>query len=107
MSVRVLITACCACIAATAAAAFFAQDKPPTVTWPAVLDQPAAWYGTPAARAVADNVLRYQRPDGGWPKNIDMTAPPESTAAGGVKSTIDNGATTTQLRLLARVFRAT
>jgi PelA/Pel-15E family pectate lyase len=69
------------------------------VAWSRILEQPAAWYGGPQARAVAENVLHYQNADGGWPKNIDMTA----RSAAGSESTIDNGATVTQLRFLARV----
>jgi len=39
------------------------------------LRQPAAWYAGADARRVADNVMRYQRDSGGWPKNLDMAAP--------------------------------
>jgi PelA/Pel-15E family pectate lyase len=70
-----------------------------TAAWDRILEQPAQWYRGAQARAVAENVLHYQNADGGWPKNIDMTA----RAAGRAESTIDNGATVTQLRLLARV----
>ncbi len=40
-------------------------------------------HGTRAAeaRAIADNVLRYQRENGGWPKDIDMAAVPAGSAA--------------------------
>ena len=72
------------------------------MAWKRILDQPAQWYGGPQARAVAENVLHYQNPDGGWPKNVDMTA---RTAARDA-STIDNDATVTQLRLLAQVLSA-
>ena len=77
-----------------------------TVAWNAVLRQPDAWYETTEAQTVADRVLLYQRQSGGWPKDIDMTvAPPPGTSAPAAPadSTIDNGATTTQIRLLARV----
>jgi len=105
MLTRWLVAAlCCACVISDVN--LHARNAQERVTWGAVLDQPAGWYGTPSARAIADNVLQYQRSDGGWPKNIDMTAPPAGTASGDLKSTIDNGATTTQLQLLARVFAA-
>lgn len=82
------------------------QQKTAPVTWSTILQQEIAWYGTAEARAVSDIVLTYQQADGGWPKNIDMTVAP--VAAGRRhESTIDNGATTTQLQLLARVFAAT
>jgi pectinesterase len=90
------------------------QAQANAVTWDRILQQPAAWYGTPAAVAVADNVLRYQRHTGGWPKNIDMARPQtEADVAQLAKeraqddSTIDNDATITQLRVLARVYGAT
>ena len=84
------------------------------VTWDRVLLQPAAWYGSAEAVAIAANVLRYQRHTGGWPKNIDMARPLDiaertQLAADSKQndSTIDNDATVTQLRLLARVHAAT
>jgi PelA/Pel-15E family pectate lyase len=90
------------------------QKQTGAVTWDRILQQPVAWYGSAAAVAVAENVLRYQRDTGGWPKNIDM-ARPESDAERAqlakdralTDSTIDNDATTTQLHLLARVHAAT
>ena len=51
-------------------------QAPARVRWDDVLRQPAEWYGSADARAVADNVLRYQRQDGGWPKDVDMAAAP-------------------------------
>ena len=79
------------------------------VPWRNVLEQPPAWYGSTEARLVADNVLAWQRPHGGWPKDVDMTRRPSSAAASPSTpdSTIDNGATVTQVRLLDRVFAAT
>ncbi len=69
------------------------------------------WYASPEARAVAANVLLYQTPEGGWPKNVDMTRPPSAawraeTTPDLRAPTIDNGATTSQLELLARVNAA-
>ena len=76
--------------------------------WNDVLKQPAEWYATAEARALADNVVLYQHATGGWPKNRDMTLPPAAQPATRETDapTIDNGATTTQLRLLARVLSA-
>jgi PelA/Pel-15E family pectate lyase len=73
------------------------------VPWDAVLDQPPSWYATGAARAMADAVLLHQRESGGWPKDLDMTRPPAGAAAARAEATIDNGATTTQIRVLAHV----
>ena len=82
------------------------------VPWHDILRQPADWYGTAEARAVADCVLQFQTGSGGWPKNVDMTRPPTaeflaSIAADHRAPTIDNNATHTQLRFLALVIAAT
>lgn len=85
----------------------------PTVRWSDALRQPATWYaGTEAAR-VAETVILHQRTSGGWPKNVDMARTLTDTDRTELEaqrsrpdSTIDNGATTTQLRFLARVHQA-
>jgi PelA/Pel-15E family pectate lyase len=84
------------------------------LTWSRCLEQPPAWYGSAEASRIAGQVLLYQRRTGGWPKNIDMArtlTDDERLALDQAKaetdSTIDNGATTTQLRFLALVFSAT
>jgi PelA/Pel-15E family pectate lyase len=56
-------------------------------------------------------VVLYQTDSGGWPKNVDMTQPPSAAflaydAMDERAATIDNGATHTQLRFLARVISA-
>ncbi len=88
------------------------------VRWADALRQPAAWYASDEAAAIADNVLVYQHSSGGWPKNTDMARPvtAETRAALGRREanlnrsalapTIDNGATTSQIRFLASVFKA-
>lgn len=88
------------------------QSNP--VRWSNVLRQSATWYGSNDAVAIADNVLLYQRHNGGWDKNIDMAAPLDVAKQAEIAenkdaaySTIDNGATVTQLHYLARVFTAT
>jgi PelA/Pel-15E family pectate lyase len=82
--------------------------------WAESLGQPVSWYGSAEAVRIAENVLLYQRNTGGWPKNIDMArvlSADERSAVTAEKtlpdSTIDNGATTTQIRFLARVYAAT
>ncbi len=81
---------------------------PGAVRWREVLAQPTAWYASAEARAVADTVLLYQDASGGWSKNRDMTEPPAAQPETKETDapTIDNGATTTQLHLLARVLSA-
>jgi PelA/Pel-15E family pectate lyase len=92
----------------TATAALIALHQPTPVRWEAVLNQSAAWYGSPEARAIAGSVLAWQLDTGAWPKNIDMTVPPKSgEKPAAAESTIDNGATTTQIRYLGRVHQRT
>lgn len=75
------------------------------VSWKDAMRQPAAWYGGAEAARIADNLLLYQQASGAWDKNIDMSAAPGPKGAAGL-STIDNGATYTQMEYLARVYRA-
>lgn len=82
------------------------------VRWADINKQPADWYRGDEARAIAASIVAYQTQHGGWPKNTDMTKPPsaEFLADGRFDhrdATIDNGATTTQLRYLARMVTAT
>jgi PelA/Pel-15E family pectate lyase len=70
------------------------------ISWKTILDQPLAWYKTAEAQKIAANVMLYQHPNGGWEKNLDMITPPKTPPK---ETTIDNGATTTQIELLARV----
>jgi len=91
---------------------FLAGPLAAQVRWNAVLRQPAEWYATAEARAIADSVLLYQTAEDGWPKNTDMTAPPTAEYLAAIHSdhpgaTIDNGGTTTQIAFLARVVTAT
>ncbi|WP_228892935.1 pectate lyase [Pseudoduganella aquatica] len=90
------------------------------------LNKDAAWYGTPEARAIADTIASFQTPSGGWSKNQDRTKPARlrgqryandaETMALNTGSfdaphdrfwtfvgTLDNGATTTEMRFLGRV----
>jgi PelA/Pel-15E family pectate lyase len=87
---------------------------PQSIAWSRCLDQPAAWYGSDDAVRIADLVRLYQRHTGGWAKNIDMARPLDASERAALEaakkdsdSTIDNGATTTQLRYLALVYAAT
>lgn len=74
-----------------------------------------AFFQTQEARRIADNVLLYQQTTGGWPKNIFMPAEltqEERTAVIASQnnvneSTIDNSATGTEIRYLARTYLAT
>jgi PelA/Pel-15E family pectate lyase len=93
------------------------------------LDQPSEWYGSSNAVRIANNLVSFQTPAGGWSKNVDMTSGPrkrgERFAHGNLShfpgsvdfdvpadenwnyiGTFDNDATTTQLHFLARVITA-
>jgi PelA/Pel-15E family pectate lyase len=71
--------------------------------WERLNVMPPTFYSTAEAITLARNVLYYQNPDRGWPKNIEMT----STTAMRGSSTIDNDGTTFQIEFLSRVFSAT
>ena len=88
------------------------QEYSKKVHWRRALRQDDQWYGSNEAQRIADNVLLFQHDNGGWYKNIDMAnelSPKEKDSLRSLKSkeigtTIDNGATYTQLRYLARVY---
>ena len=89
------------------------------------LERDGSFYRSAEARAIADNIVSFQTPAGGWGKNQNRTGPPRARgegwaiverlptyAAGDIQAaddrwayvgTIDNGATTTELRFLGRV----
>ena len=76
-------------------------------------NRPEEWYASAEAIRIADNMLLYQRDSGGWPKNVDMEKPLDDKNRAMLlaqkkhnDSTIDNGATYTQLSFLARVYTA-
>jgi PelA/Pel-15E family pectate lyase len=89
------------------------------------LDNRAIWYRSDEARHIADDIVSFETPAGGWSKNLNMTshsrAPGElfgpengsqhlSTGdfdvapAWDYVGTIDNDSTTTELRFLAKVI---
>ena len=87
--------------------------------------QPASFYAGAAARRVADNIVSFQTPAGGWGKNVDRSGPvrlrgqlyvpieklpanarTDSDENWSYVGTIDNNATTSELRFLARVQAA-
>ncbi|MBP9211656.1 MAG: pectate lyase [Bacteroidetes bacterium] len=81
-------------------------DEVPKLIVP-VKDQPR--YDKEKVTAIADNILLYQRDNGGWPKNYDMTAvltDSQRTVLLRTKhdislTTFDNGATHAQIAYLA------
>lgn len=71
------------------------------------LKKPDAWFATPEAKQVAATILSYQSDFGGWPKNTDTVDKPYTGDRKELHPTFDNGATTDELRFLARSFNAT
>ena len=90
------------------------------------LNQPAEWYATTEARRIADIVVSFQTPAGGWSKNLNLAdhvrrsgehfAPDNRSrflAAGDFDAphdtgwnyvgTLDNDATITEMRFLAKI----
>jgi len=70
------------------------------------------WYGSAEARVIADSVIQYQSPQGGWPKSTDLATPPRTPddippPGRGRANSLDNEATTLPMAFLARVVHAT
>lgn len=71
------------------------------------LKQPDKWFKSEEGRRIADNVITWQTPHGSWPKNRDTAEEPYRGDPDKLNGTFDNGATTGELRFLARAFSAT
>lgn len=80
------------------------------------LPKDSAWYGTPQSKHVASNVLLLQHDNGGWPKNIKLykdTLSKEQIAKFKAdnkdpeETTIDNGATYSEMLFMAKMYQAT
>src|ERR1043165_9252075 len=80
---------------------------------PSFVGRPDAWFATEDSKHVIDNILSWQGkgPSNvmGWPKAYDATKP-RPADGGGIEwegiATIDNGATYSELRILARAVTA-
>lgn len=92
-----------------------AQNLPDDISWDKVATGMAeGWYGSEESRHIADNILLYQRTIGGWPKNISFHKPlTEDEKIIVLKdkdkydAIFDNGATTTEMRFLAKMYLKT
>ena len=84
------------------------------ISWPEALRQKSFWYQTDEAGRIADQVILYQKENGGWEKNIDMAAmltqkEKADLAAERSKTsetTIDNRTSYTQVAYLAKIISA-
>ncbi|MBI2823290.1 MAG: pectate lyase [Planctomycetia bacterium] len=63
------------------------------------------WFAGTEAQQIAANIRAHQSDVGGWPKNVDTTWKLQSEQQAS-PPTFDNGATTDELRFLARSYRA-
>ena len=104
---RLSFTALAATMVVALAGLFALAAVAATPTVRESLRQPDAWFLSDAGRRVLDNVLSHQSPHGDWPKNQNTTATRFTGDAESIKGTFDNGATTGELRLLARALAAT
>jgi PelA/Pel-15E family pectate lyase len=78
------------------------------------LSQSVDFYGSAEALRIAETMLLYQRSNGGWPKKYDWAAILSSDNKKKLlvdksldDTTIDNGATRSEVRYLAKVYNAT
>src|SRR5206468_3147114 len=95
------------------------QGKANGVAVSRLIDQPDAWFKQDQNRKTLDNIVSWQNPIGGWWKSYDASNPrppkvpdrPDSGPKGDDDSvwhqvsTIDNSATYSELRVLARGYR--
>jgi PelA/Pel-15E family pectate lyase len=74
--------------------------------------KPDSWFATDEGRRIADNILSYQLPHGGWSKGMDTVSgphrpgQPKSIYSRG-QGTFDDDATTSQMWYLSRAYNAT
>ena len=94
------------------------------ISWRECANQEKTWYKTPEAKRIGNNVLYFQSDLGGWYKN-DGSIHPSGNAAIDIRSkevqkrhkkslqqlkypcTLDNDATWSEMRFLAKVYAAT
>lgn len=77
-----------------------------------LLKRDTDWFRSDEAKAIADSVVQYQSPQGGWPKSTNLARMPRSardipSPGGGRVNSLDNDATTVPMQFLARVAHAT
>lgn len=92
-----------------------AQNSISQLQWKSVAkDIPDKWYGSEESKAVAENVLLYQRDSGGWPKNTPFHKPLTDVEKAKIvedkglnDAILDNDATTTEMKFLARMYNKT
>ncbi len=74
-----------------------------------------AWFASDSGRRLAEAILSYQTPSGGWSKHMDLSKGPRPLGTSYFSETdrwtyigtLDNGSTTEHIRFLVRAFAAT
>ena len=81
--------------------------------WASIIrDNDSSWFASNEAKAIAENVLLYQRNIGGWPKNIQMQKPLTEAEKKNLialkpstdEVTTDNLATTQEMLFLSKIY---
>jgi len=100
----------------TAGAGWLEKTQPDwtLVTWNKVFKQTPQWFQTDEAARIADQVLLYQKGNGGWEKNIDMASmltqqekvELASKRSDTSETTIDNRTSYTQVAYLGKIITA-
>jgi pectate lyase len=72
-----------------------------------LLKKSDAWFASEEGVAALNNILSWQTAHGDWPKNLNTTLHARDAGGKQPKGTFDNGATSGELRVLARAFRLT
>lgn len=93
----------------------YSQKSIKDLSWKQVASgMPAEWYGSDESVQVSGNILLYQRDIGGWPKNTNFHLSLDEAGKAKVQdekgtndAIFDNGATTTEMRFLARMYNKT
>lgn len=75
--------------------------------WSALCARPDEWFRSDPGQRAIRHVLSWQSPEGGWPKNTDTTREAYAGDPPRLRGTFDNGATTGEMRFLARAAQAT
>jgi PelA/Pel-15E family pectate lyase len=75
------------------------------------LKMPKEWYSSADAITIANNVIQYQSPEGGWPKSTNLAKAPLSPddipkSGEGRANSLDNDATTVPMEFLALLIDA-
>lgn len=81
--------------------------KSPKKSASTYLWEPSEWFLSPEGKRITENILSYQSEQGDWPKNKSTTESPYTGNPSALHGTFDNGATTDELRFLAKASKAT